>query len=124
MRVKLHIPKESILWLECTLDEAESIVYPLLSEEQIIVSKHCIAIILENWQVGDEEDNSKHPHDIYSKKTIKYPACFKVDFNLVEIEPTPANVPYSQMWNGYCPYELIDEINFSNFEELKLKYRG
>lgn len=124
MRVKLHIPEESILWLECTLDEAENKVYPLMSEDQIDASKKCITTIMEMWEVGDEEDNSNHPHDIYSKKTIKYPACFKIDVNLTKIEPAPANVPYSHMWNGYCPYELIDEINFNNFEEFRLKYRG
>lgn len=119
MRVKLHIPEESILWLECTIDEAISIVYPLLSEDQIVESKKHVAQIMKIWEVGYEEDNSKHPHDIYCKKTIKYPVCFNIHSNLTKIEPIPANVPYSHMWNGYCPYRLIDELNFKDLTELK-----
>lgn len=118
MRVKLHIPEESILWLECTIDEATNIVYPLLSKDQIVESKKYVVQIMEGWKVGEEEDNSKHPHDIYCKKIIKYPVCFNIHGNLTKIEPLPANVPYSHMWNGYSPYELIDAMYFSDLTEL------
>lgn len=97
MRVKLHRPDDSLFWLECTAAEAEINIYPLLSEKQIEISKDCIAQVIRNWKVGDEEDNSEHPHDIYSKKTIKYPACFNVDINLTKIEPAPAYLPFSHM---------------------------
>jgi hypothetical protein len=124
MRVKLHIANESLLWLECTVEEAEKNIYPLLSEESIKISKDCIAEVMRKWKIGDEEDNSQHPHDIYSKKTIKYPSCFNIDVNLSRIEPAPAFLPYSHMWNAYCPYRLTEEICFSDFEDLKKRYTG
>ena len=124
MRVKLHRENDSLLWLECTLAEAEVNIFPLLSVEQIELSKDCIAQVLSDWEVGDEEDNSKHPHDIYSKKIIKYPTCFNIDINLTKVEPAPAFLPFSHMWNGYSPYSLIEEICFNNFEDLKNKYKG
>lgn len=125
MRVKLHRSDNSLLWLECTLAEAEVNVYPLLSEEQIKRSKDYIAHVLSDWKVGDVEDNSEHPHDIYAKKTIKYPACFNIDIDidLKKIEPAPAYLPYSHMWNGYNPYSLIEEICFDDFEDMKIRVR-
>jgi hypothetical protein len=122
MRVKLHKAKESLLWLECTVSEAENNIYPLLSGELIEISKNFITEVMRKWKVGDEEDYRQHPHDIYSKETIKYPACFNVDINLSRIEPAPAYLPYSHMWNGYCPYSLTDEICFDDFEDLKRRY--
>jgi len=124
MRVKLHIANESLLWLECTVTEAEKNIYPLLSEEAIKISKDCIAEIMRKWEVGDEEDMSQHPHDIYSKKIIKYPACFSVDINLSRIEPAQAHLPYSHMWNGYNPYSLTEEICFSDLEDIQKRYTG
>lgn len=122
MRVKLQRTDNLLLWLECTVAEAEKNIYPLLSEKLITESKDFIEQIMEQWEVSDIEDNSVHPHDIYCKKTIKYPACFNIDINLTIIEPAPATLPFYHMWDGYCPYSLIDEICFNDFKELKQKY--
>lgn len=83
------------------------------------ISKLYINDVKFKWTIGDEEVWEDHPHDVYCKKLIKYPACFHIDIDLKYIEPVPMTLPSSPMWNAYNPYELINEINFSKLEDIK-----
>ncbi|MEL7568940.1 MAG: hypothetical protein AAGU14_00085 [Eubacteriaceae bacterium] len=119
MRIKLYKPHEMIYWLECIEAEAENIIHPLLPNKLVEISKRHINKIKMDWKIGDEEVWEEHPHDVYCKKVIKYPACFHIDIELKHIEPAHMTLPFSPMWNAYNPYELINEINFSKLEDIK-----
>lgn len=121
MRIKLYRPHEMWYWLECTETEAKKI-FPLLPDELVEKSKHYINEVKMNWKIGGKEIWEGHPHDVYSKKVIKYPACFNIDKDLKYIEPAPMTLPFSHMWNGYSPYELIDEIKLNKLEKSKLPF--
>lgn len=119
MRVKIYRSDKDMVWLECTIAEAEMHIHPLLTNEQIVQSRNMIEEEQRQWLFGDEEDNSTHPHDVYEKKVIKYPACFNASRDLSRIEPAPVNLPFSPMWNAYNPYELIRERFFTDISDLK-----
>jgi hypothetical protein len=115
MEIKLYWPKCNFLhkkwgkieidsyWVECTLEEAEREVFPLLSTEAIKESK-------SNWRPRREDfENDTIETDRY---------CFLVSKDLSSIESYPWSYPYSGHWNAYCPFEAIEPIEIKKLKEL------
>ena len=121
MRIKLYRADKDHFWLECTVFEAENRIYPCLVNEEVIKSRFFIEQASRHWSFGNEDDNSEHPHDMYSKRTIKYPVCFSISRDFKTIIPFEVSYPYSPQWNAYCPFELIDELEVEELSELLQK---
>lgn len=95
MIVRLYWPEyfernEDGYWLECTHQEAETYILPLLSESL----KH------KSLKLADTQFRARHAEDeVY---------CFLVSEDLTNILPFPSYYPYSGQWNAYCPFRKIE----------------
>jgi hypothetical protein len=98
--------KESIdsFWVEATLCDAETEIFPLLKNELISQSKD----LSQKFKVL--ADNMGYTYQPY---------CFLVARNLDSIDPFPVHYPFHQMWNAYSPFETIPEIVISNLKEIR-----
>lgn len=103
MKIRLCIPDKNKIWLECTTDEAEKKIYPLIDEQNIELSKKYL----------EENIEMKGILDDYMVE------CFLVSLDLSEIIPFPAIYPYHPMWNAYSPFREMNEVNISNISEIK-----
>ncbi|WP_075979998.1 hypothetical protein [Bacillus massilinigeriensis] len=91
-------------WVECLPKEAEEKVYPFLSDEQIEESK-------KYWKQGTRDMN-----DDFRIETNRM--CFLVSKDKELIIPMSWSYPYSGHWNGYCPFEGIDEVEIKRLSEI------
>lgn len=102
MKIRLCIPEENKIWLECNVEEAEKYIYPLLDEPNIQLSKL----------------NREKNIEIKGILDDFMLECFLVSHDLSEIIPFPAIYPHHPMWNAYSPFREMNEVNISNINEI------
>lgn len=90
-------------WVEATYEEAEELIYPLLSPESIKESK----IYAKN---GEE----------FSATLSSTPrsSCFLVSRDANSIKPFFTHYPFSHMWNGYSPFKDLPEHYINTLAQL------
>lgn len=115
MKIKLYWPRCNFLnkqwvndeidsyWIECTLEEAESKIFPYLSLDQIEESK-------KNYRLTDKQSK-----DLQMEKDRLY---YLISKDLSSIISFPWYYPYSGQWNAYCPFEEIKEVDIKNLKDL------
>jgi len=115
MKIKVYWPqcgsafykyREDIIdafWVECTMQEAEKNVFPLLTDEQVKES-------LKYWHPQEED----HPDLPFSYKQL----YFLISKDLKTIIPFAAHFPYAGQWNGYCPFREIGEREINDLHGI------
>lgn len=88
------------LWVEATEGEAESDIFPRLSEADISKSR---------------EFAEKTGH-VATRPDLTF--CFLVAKDLSFIYPFHVHYPFHQLWNAYSPFQTMPEINVKNLDEL------
>ena len=88
-------------WVECTFDEAESQIFPLLTED---VKRKSI-------------QNGKRKFCIYGTKMPEY--CFLISADRSRILSFPPYYPYSGQWNAYNPFRKSKpQLNIQTLDNL------
>lgn len=100
---KYREDKIDAFWVECTMQEAEKNVFPLLTEKQIKES-------LKYWRPQEED----HPHLPFTYKQL----YFLISKDLKTTIPFDAHFPYAGQWNGHCPFRKIDERRINDLQEI------
>jgi hypothetical protein len=90
-------------WVECTLEEAVENVFPYLLPEQIEASKNIWEPREKSKDIGIDTDR----------------LCYLVSKDLRSIMPMPWFYPYSGMWNAYCPFVEIKNIEIKELSQIK-----
>jgi len=90
-------------WVECTVQEAETIVFPHLTERWI---QQSLAYFRPQ-----SENHSDLP---FSYKKL----YFLVSKDLKTILPFDAHFPYAGQWNGYCPFREIEKREIYDLSEI------
>lgn len=86
-------------WVECTAQEAEDHVYPLLDE--VLVKKS---------------------REMASKKCdldFDRPYCFLVAKDLSFIDPFFPHYPSANLWNAYSPFRDIEPRDINDLQEIE-----
>ena len=91
-------------WVEATKDEAKSSIFPLLDAKQVRMSEQ-----LAKRYVSGLPWETRKPR----------PFCFLVTRDLSIIEPSDTALPYSPLWNAYCPLRAMPEVTIRSLAELE-----
>ena len=127
MKVIACCPGSGEFWIACNKEEAEKWFIPLLDENGLRN--------LDNWfrlyaSHKEGEDQGKHYEktikEVMRVNEIAY-AYFNVSRDLSVCYADVAHHPFHQLWNGYSPYCLCDQVEIQSPDELKdlvMTYNG
>jgi hypothetical protein len=91
-------------WVEATLDEAETSIFPLLTPQAIAESKKFA---------------EKYSHIAKEMANPPRPYCFLVAKDISSIDPFHVNYPVHHMWNAYSPFGEFKEHRISQLADLR-----
>ena len=94
---------DDALWVEATKAEAESIIFPRLSVDEISKSK----------QLSKQTERIDK-----SMGKANQTFCFLMSKDISFIRPFPVHFPVHNLWNGYSPFEEMLEINAKNLDAI------
>ena len=92
------------LWVEATASEAESEVFPHLSEEAISESRKLA------------KKSGHLAASLMGRPDLTF--CFLVSKDLSFIHPFHVHYPVHQLWNAYSPFRTMPDINVKTLGEL------
>lgn len=95
---------QTYFWVGCTVSEAETIVYPLISESM----KQESILLYED-----------RPHNILAKEYGSDSLWFLVSKDASAILSFFWGFPYAGQWNSWNPFKEMDQEFIKTLEELK-----
>jgi len=90
-------------WIEATKKEAESLIFPRLKPAEIVKSRELAD------QLKGLAKELGHPLRLF---------CFLVSRDFQIIKPMEGHYPFGNLWNGYSPFEWMEEIEISRLEDV------
>jgi len=91
-------------WIKATREETEAEIFPRLQPAEIAESKK----LAERFSQLAERLGSP-----------ARPFCLLVARDLSTIVPFHVHYPFHQLWNGYSPFEVMEEVNIQSLEEIR-----
>jgi hypothetical protein len=91
-------------FVEATKEEATAEIFPILHPVEIAESRELAERFLH---LAEELGTPARPY------------CYLVARDLSTIDPFHVHYPFHQLWNGYSPFEEIEEVNIQSLEETR-----
>jgi len=99
---RLNDDKDSF-WIECTDNELAEYILPLIKDDDEL----------------KEEISFNRGFCKFEGYDQSYCNFLLISFDLVNIKSYTWQMPYSGQWNGSCPFEEFNVIDFNNLVELE-----